>query len=149
MKLPFSKLQTPALLLLRHPWSCAHSEWYLMSSFNHHARKQRRIYPWANWARAQGPPKILRFRGPRAKFRKASEFQVPLHTYLATMSIKIHANRVLGTIHVKQNCLGVFKGAQIKSGPKAPTDLNAALLGRRSCAPSQCRVLSSVNVWIF
>ena len=43
------------------------------------------------------------------------------------MSIKIHANRVLGTIHVTQNFLGVFKGAQIKSGPKAPTDLNAAL----------------------
>ena len=43
------------------------------------------------------------------------------------MSIKIHANRVLGTIHVTQNFLGVFEGAQIKSGPKAPTDLNAAL----------------------
>ena len=43
------------------------------------------------------------------------------------MSIKIHANRVLGTIHVTQNFLGVFQGAQIKSGPKAPTDLNAAL----------------------
>ena len=46
----------------------------------------------------------------------------------ATMSIKIHANRVLGTKHVTQNFVGVFKGAQIKSGPKAPTDLNAALL---------------------
>ena len=33
----------------------------------------------------------------------------------------------LGTIHVTQNFLGVFKGAPIKSGPKAPTDLNAAL----------------------
>ena len=74
-----------------------------------------------------GPPIILRFRGPRAKFRKTSELQVPLQTYLATMSIKIHANRVLGTMHVTQNFLGVFQGAQIKSGPKAPTDLNAAL----------------------
>ena len=44
------------------------------------------------------------------------------------MSIKIHANRVLGTIHVTKNFLGVFKGAQIKSGTKAPTDLNAALV---------------------
>ena len=42
------------------------------------------------------------------------------------MSIKIHANRVLGTIHVTK-LLGVFKVAQIKSGPRAPTDLNAAL----------------------
>ena len=25
-----------------------------------------------------GPPNILRFRGPRAKFRKTSELQVPL-----------------------------------------------------------------------
>ena len=88
------------------------------------ASMQRRIYPWA---RAQGPPKILRFRGVRAKFRKTSELQVPLQTYLATMSIKIHANRVLGTMHVTQIFLGVFQGAQIKSGPKAPTDLNAAL----------------------
>ena len=78
-----------------------------------------------------GPLKILRFRGPRAKFRKTSEFQVPLQTYLATMSIKIHANRVLGTIHVTQNFLGVCKGAQIKSGPKAPPDLNAALIVSR------------------
>ena len=46
------------------------------------------------------------------------------------MSIKIHANRVLGTIHVTQTFLGVFEGAQIKSGPKAPTDLNAALVLR-------------------
>ena len=45
------------------------------------------------------------------------------------MSIKIHANRVLGTIHVTK-FLGVFKGAQIKSGPRAPTDLNAALVDR-------------------
>ena len=44
------------------------------------------------------------------------------------MSIKIHANRVLGTIHVTQIFLGVFQGAQIKSGPKAPTDVNAALV---------------------
>ena len=43
------------------------------------------------------------------------------------MSIKINANRELGTIHVTQNFLGVVQGAQIKSGPKAPTDLNAAL----------------------
>ena len=43
------------------------------------------------------------------------------------MPIKIHANRVLATIHVAQIFLGVFKGAQIKSGPKAPTDLNAVL----------------------
>ena len=43
------------------------------------------------------------------------------------MSITVHANRVVGTIHVTQNFLGVFKGAQTKSGPKAPTDLNAAL----------------------
>ena len=46
------------------------------------------------------------------------------------MSIKIHANRALGTIHVTQHFLGVMKGAQIKSGPKAPTDLNAALIRR-------------------
>ena len=74
-----------------------------------------------------GPPKILRFRGPRAKFRKTSKLQVPLQPYLATMSIKIHANRVLGTMHVTQHFLGVFQGTQIKSGPKAPTDLNEAL----------------------
>ena len=43
------------------------------------------------------------------------------------MSIKIHANRVLATIHVTQKFLGVFKGAQVKSEPKAPTELNAAL----------------------
>ena len=43
------------------------------------------------------------------------------------MSIIIHAMRVLGTIHVTK-ILGVFKGAQIKSGPRAPTDLSAALL---------------------
>ena len=43
------------------------------------------------------------------------------------MSIKTHANRVLGTVHVTQNLLGVLQGAQIKSGPKALTDLNAAL----------------------
>ena len=43
------------------------------------------------------------------------------------MSIEIHANRVLGTIHVTQNFLGVFQGDQTNSGPKAPTDLNAAL----------------------
>ena len=30
---------------------------------------------------------------------------------------------MLGTIHVTQNFLGVFQGAKIKSGPKAPTDL--------------------------
>ena len=89
--------------------------------------RQRRIYPWAYWARAQGPPKILRFRGSRAKFRKTGELQVPLQAYLVTMSIKIHANRVLGTIHVTK-FLGVFKGAQVKSGPRAPTDLNAALI---------------------
>ena len=44
------------------------------------------------------------------------------------MSIKIHANRVLGTIHVTK-FLGVFKKAQIKPGPRAPTNLNAALQG--------------------
>ena len=89
---------------------------------------QRRIYPWAHWARAQGPPKIFRFREPRAKFRKTSELKVPLQTYLATMSINFHANRVLGTLHVTQHFLGVFQGAQIKSRPKALTDLNAALI---------------------
>ena len=88
----------------------------------------QRAWVFSRDAFTHGPPNILKFRGLRAKFREASEFQVPLQTYLATMSIKSHANRVLGTIHVTQNFLGVFKGAQMKSGPKAPTDLNAALV---------------------
>ena len=56
------------------------------------------------------------------------------------MPIKIQANRVLGTIHVTQNFLGVFKGAQIKSGPKAPTDLNAALRDRTESNALNCTV---------
>ena len=76
-----------------------------------------------------GPRGTLKFLdlGGSEQNRKTSQFQVPLQTYLATISTKIHANRVLGTMHVTQNLLGVFQGAQIKSGPKAPSDLNAAL----------------------
>ena len=50
------------------------------------------------------------------------------------MSIKIHANRMLSTIHVTQKFLGVFKRAQIKSGTEAPTDLNAALRIGTECS---------------
>ena len=75
----------------------------------------------------RGPLKFLDLGGPKQNFEKPVNYKSPLQTYLATMPIKIHANRVLGNIHVIHNFLGVFKGAQIKSGSKAPTSLNAAL----------------------
>ena len=40
--------------------------------------------------------------------------------------MRLHAE----THYATQNFLGVFQGAQIKSGPKAATDLNAALSAR-------------------
>ena len=68
----------------------------------------------------RSPLKFLDLGGPEQNFEKP-----------VNHAITIHANRVLGTIHVTQNFLGVFQGAQIKSGPKAPTDLNAALMSSR------------------
>jgi len=50
------------------------------------------------------------------------------------MSIKTYANRVLG---------GVFQGAQIKSEPKAPTDLNVALVEGGLLLPTKTMKLAS------